>query len=219
MCARPSVCHLPVLPLLSREFSEHGENYLFFWRCNAANVSGSFLNRYIQRVKIKERQRIFRYAPVILWAGVVLFLATSAGAASETSRFIGPLINLIYPQADPATRAMIHATVRKCAHFTEYAVFAVIVSRALLTSSRSYLKSNWHVGAVLCVAVLATIDETSQAFNSNRTGSIYDIMIDVFGGVAAVTLVAFLKDRWPLDRMFQISNNQTTHTEKTTIHS
>lgn len=106
---------------------------------------------------------------------------------------------------------MIHATVRKCAHFTEYAIFALIVSRAFLTSSKAYLRRYWHVGAVIAVAVLAMIDETGQSFNPDRTGSIYDILIDVFGGIVAVTIVVLLKHKWPFKQIFSTANDKTTH--------
>lgn len=148
------------------------------------------------------RGRLHRYAPVLFWLGVIIYLSTGAGASTETSRFIGPLIDLIYPQADAITRATIHSTVRKCAHFTEYGVFALIVSRAFLTSSKHFLRKYWHIGAVMSVAVLATIDEGGQSFDPTRTGSIYDILIDIVGGISAVVVIALLRHKWPLNKLF-----------------
>lgn len=148
------------------------------------------------------RGRLKRYAPVLVWIGVIIFLSTGAGAASETSRFIGPLIDFFYPQADAATRAMIHASVRKCAHFTEYGVFAALAARAFLSSSKVFLRKYWHVLAVLAAAVLASFDETGQSFNSDRTGSIYDILLDISGGIAAIAFIAMLRHKWPLNKLF-----------------
>lgn len=61
-------------------------------------------------------------------------------------------------------------------------------ARAFLASSFSVLQTNWALFSICVVAAVASLDEFNQSFNSARTGSFYDVMIDLTGGIFAVLL-------------------------------
>jgi hypothetical protein len=43
------------------------------------------------------RGRFFRYAPLVLWIGLILFLSSGQASMSNTSRFIRPLLVFLFP--------------------------------------------------------------------------------------------------------------------------
>lgn len=141
------------------------------------------------------RGRIIRYAPLILWLVVIFVNSSSAGAMSNTSRIIRPLLEWLFPLADAAALDVYHGYIRKLAHFAEYAVLAFFASRAFWLSSQTILRKFWFVWAFLFVVLVASADEFNQSFNNQRTGSLYDVLIDITGGLFAVAVLYTIKMR------------------------
>ena len=139
------------------------------------------------------RGRFFRYAPLILWTGVVLFASTGNASMSQTSRFIRPLLEFIFPNTPEEILVIYHGYIRKLAHFTEYGILAFFAFWAFSNSRINFFRKNWFLAAFGFVALIATIDETNQSFNAARTGSIYDILLDCFGGATILTIVYLWK--------------------------
>jgi len=139
------------------------------------------------------RGRVSRYAPLILWASVVLFASTGSASMSETSRFIRPLLHFLFSDTPEETLIIYHAYIRKCAHFVEYAGLAFFASRAFWNSSVKLLRKYWFAFAFLIVVFIALIDEYNQSFNPERTGSFYDILLDCSGGLTMILLFFLYK--------------------------
>ena len=113
---------------------------------------------------------------------------------SQTSRIIGPILDFFFPNMPEPDRLVVHYYVRKTAHFTEYAVLAFMTMRALVNAGYR-MKRLWLSAAGVGLALLiACIDEFNQAFEPSRTGSPWDVALDVSG---AVFMVIFL---WLADR-------------------
>src|SRR5687767_13318109 len=91
------------------------------------------------------RGRFFRYAPLILWVGVIFFLSSGQAAMSQTSRFIRPLLEFLFSGVPEETLIAYHSYIRKFAHFAVYAVLAFWAARAFLGSSVKSLQKYWHV--------------------------------------------------------------------------
>lgn len=139
------------------------------------------------------RGRIIRYAPLILWIGLIMFLSTEQASMSNTSRFIRPLLEFLFPNAPEEILIVYHGYVRKLAHVTVYAILAFWAARAFLTSSQNLLRRVWFVFAFTLVLLVASIDETNQSYLDSRTGSIYDVLLDAAGGISMITLIMFFK--------------------------
>lgn len=108
---------------------------------------------------------------------------------SQTSRFIRPLLEFLFPAASEQTLLIYHGYIRKAAHFTEYAVLAFLAVRALTVSFPKWR----YTTALMIVISIAAIDEFHQSFEASRTGSILDVMLDISGGVVMITVLFLLK--------------------------
>ena len=142
------------------------------------------------------RVTFIRYAPIILWIGFILFLGSDNGSMTQTSRFIGPLLHFLFPDTPEAAIQIYHAYIRKSAHFLEYAFLAFLTVRGLSASSLETVRKMRFILPVALVALIAVIDETNQSLGTTRTGSAWDVLLDISGGITAVCLLALFASRW-----------------------
>ena len=89
-----------------------------------------------------------------------------------------------------------HGYIRKFAHFAEYAALAFWASIAFSTSSVKFLQKFWYLAAFVVVALIASIDEFNQSFDASRTGSVYDVLIDISGGIFMILVFAAVRKLW-----------------------
>ena len=137
-----------------------------------------------------DKRRLRRYAPVIIWMALIFFASTSEFSASNTNILIQPLLRWLFPHITDERIAVFHFLLRKCGHFSEYAILAWLATRAFTTSSHATLRRRWFVAALFVVCLYATLDEYHQSFVPSRTASVYDSLIDICGGFTALILVA-----------------------------
>ncbi|HEX8073000.1 MAG TPA: VanZ family protein [Pyrinomonadaceae bacterium] len=141
------------------------------------------------------RGRLGRYGPLVAWLAFIFFASTGEMSAANTSRIVGPLLRWLYPAITEAQLAAAHFVVRKLAHFTEYAVLALLAARAFRTSTHAPLRRRRLIIALLLVAAYALSDEFHQSFVPTRTASVYDSLIDTAGGATALLLLALRQRR------------------------
>jgi VanZ family protein len=144
--------------------------------------------------KNARRRWLTHYAPLVVWIVVILGLGSSIGSMNETSRFIRPLLEFLFPTAAPETLTYVHGMIRKSAHFVEYAILSILAARAFGTIFRTPILR--FLFAFLLVAMIASVDEYQQSFNPSRTSSPFDVLIDLSGGVAALLIFAAITARW-----------------------
>jgi VanZ family protein len=80
----------------------------------------------------------------------------------------------------------VHFLVRKSAHFCSYAVLALLLSGPCGTE-RSSAGAGLGPGGLVILAACALLDEYHQSFSHQRTASIYDSLLDMTGGLVALT--------------------------------
>ena len=141
------------------------------------------------------RRRLLRYGPLLLWMAFIWFASTGEFSAANTSRIIRPLLLWLFPNISPEEIARAHFLVRKAAHFTEYAILALLAARALFASSQRVLRRGWFLISLLLVVSYALLDEYHQSFVATRTASIYDSLIDMSGGLTMLLLYALWRRR------------------------
>lgn len=95
---------------------------------------------------------------------------------NETSRFIRPLLEFLFPSTPPEILTLYHGYIRKLAHLTEYAILSILARRAFAEFRAPSLMA---IGLVLLVAAG---DELNQSFDPRRTGTPVDVLIDLVGG-------------------------------------
>lgn len=125
----------------------------------------------------------------------MLFASTTTASMSNTSWIIRPLLHFIFPNAPEETLVIYHGFIRKTAHLTEYGILAFWALRAFWDSSIKFLQKYRFLASFLLIIIIASIDEYNQSFNSARTGSIYDVLLDAAGGLFVIALFYFYKDR------------------------
>jgi VanZ family protein len=140
----------------------------------------------------QSKHRFSRYGPLVLWATLIFIGSSNVLSATHTSVILRPVVWL-FPHASEATLAVIHFSIRKAGHLTEYAILALLAARAFHTSSRELLRARWFWVSLLFVVAYSLSDEFHQSFVPSRTASIYDSLIDSLGGLTALV---FLAIRW-----------------------
>ena len=140
--------------------------------------------------KRSSRRRLWRYGPLVAWTCFVLLASSGSFSASNTSRIIRPLLLWLFPDISEESLAYAHFLVRKAAHFSEYALLALLAARAFRTSQREKVRRRWWVAAFALVACVALVDEFHQSFLPTRTGTIYDSLLDMAGGATALACAA-----------------------------
>jgi VanZ family protein len=133
-----------------------------------------------------QRKLLTHYAPLVIWIVVILGLGSQLGSMNETSRFVRPLLEFLFPNALPETLTYVHGYIRKFAHLAEYAVLGFLAFRAFADLQ----KARFAAALILVLAVAAT-DEVKQSFDPTRTASPWDVLIDIAGGAAAVILYRY----------------------------
>lgn len=124
---------------------------------------------------------------VLAWAVLIWSLGGAHFGYDDTSRIIGPLLDWLFPAMEAADKRWWLRFVRKLAHVSEYGVFAVLVLRLVLFLGGRRMAWNLAV-AVAATLLLALLDEGRQGRLVNRTGSIHDVGLDVFGGSLGLAL-------------------------------
>ena len=102
-------------------------------------------------------------------------LSTSFFSAANTSMIIEPILRWSFPSASMATITLLHALIRKAAHFTNYGILFWLLIRGPL-AGRPY-------AALACCVIYACLDETHQIFSAGRGPSLYDVALDSSGAL------------------------------------
>lgn len=137
-------------------------------------------------------RKFLRYwLPVILWASLLFSASTNAGSVQHTSRFLKPFLRWLIPGISEPTLNRVHIGVRKAAHVTEYAVFALLLLRGLrCPKGEQPMPWRWSLAAAtvaVCFTIAAT-DEFWQTFWSTRRGAWDDVFLDTTGGTLGTLL-------------------------------
>jgi VanZ family protein len=115
------------------------------------------------------------WLPAILWVTALFVLSSSLFSASNTSRFIEPVLRFLLPDASGTTIALLHGLIRKAAHFANYSILFWILIHGPLVG-RPYL------ALTLCVCY-AFLDEGHQILVPGRSPSLYDVVLDSSGAL------------------------------------
>ena len=138
---------------------------------------------------------LFGALTLLMMAAIFVFSAMPGKDSSKLSGQITDfLIRAVYPEYDTmsvqqqagAYRLMEHL-VRKCAHFTEYALLGILALLFLDTFSVRFRPFM----SLLLTAVYAVSDEWHQGFVAGRGPMLQDVVIDTAGAAAGI-LITFV---------------------------
>lgn len=136
----------------------------------------------------KWREYLWYYAPLMLWVTIIFAASSNTGSMSNTSRIIRPLLLWLVPDISEASLLIVHSFIRKLAHFVFYFILGLFAARASAFTLRDDWQKFWFPWAFLLILIIAALDETNQGLLISRTGSVYDVLLDVAGGLTAITI-------------------------------
>lgn len=133
----------------------------------------------------------FWLPPLILMA--VIFTASSdTHSYQHSSRLIEPLLRWLFPHMSQQHVGDIVLVARKCAHLTEYALFAILLWRAFRQPMKNDPRPwSWRpaILALFIVLCYAASDEYHQRFVPTRTAHFTDVLIDTTGGALGLFVI------------------------------
>ena len=122
--------------------------------------------------------------PAFFWAGVIFTMSTDTFSDEHTRWVFEPVLHWLDPALTSRQFEFIHHFIRKCAHFTEYFIFCLLLYRGV-RGTRHGWRWTWGLAALFCAAGYSVLDEIHQAFVASRTASPYDSLLDSIGAFAA----------------------------------
>ncbi len=132
--------------------------------------------------------RVGRYGPLILWIAFISFASTGEFSAANSSRFVRPVLQWLFPGISEGQLAGVHFLTRKLSHLVEYAILAFLARRAFVGSSQAFIRRRWFELGLTLVVVGSFLDEFRQSFEASRSASILDCVIDIIGGFVVLFL-------------------------------
>ena len=142
---------------------------------------------------MKNKKIIFAIL-TLLWVAVIFSFSLQPGEVSGdlSGSFLNKVLEWFAPglfeklETMPQEQLdMWHMILRKCAHFTEFAVLGVLSSLTLLQTK----VSRRVVMAMAFCLVVASMDETLQLFVDGRAGRVVDVLIDGAGALAGIGMI------------------------------
>lgn len=160
----------------------------------------------------------------VLWMAVIF--AFSAQDSLESSRTSDKVVNQIAPVVVPdyselsapqkiEKKQELSFIVRKCAHYSEYALLGFLVSLSL-PFDRIKRRYGSLIAMGICV-LYAVLDEFHQNFSVGRSPAVRDVLIDSCGALTGVLIACLLL--WLIcrraDRTRASGNGTGNETERT----
>ena len=126
------------------------------------------------------------WATTIAWTLTIYTLSTETFGVSLTGFLLAEALDLLHVEISPAAFEMIHFWLRKLAHLTEYAIYALLLYGSF-GSGRDF---GWRWRrAVLSAGIAAGFsltDELHQWFVPGRAGTLADSALDAGGAILAM---------------------------------
>lgn len=136
------------------------------------------------------------WLPVVLWATLIFSVSGDQKSMQHSSRLIEPLVRWLIPDISAEAVRTTVLVVRKGAHVTEFAIFALLLWWAFRGSSGKAgwsRQTAWRAGAI--AVLFAVTDEWHQMYVPGRQGSAWDVLIDSIGAVGGL-FALWVIGRW-----------------------
>ena len=119
-----------------------------------------------------------RFLPPVAWSALIAWFSGAGFSADSTAPLLEPWLRALLPWAAPEQIAALHWLLRKAGHVAEYAVLALLWSRAIAGPTG---RTPWR-RPLLLAALTAGLDEAHQATTHVREGSLADALMPKMDG-------------------------------------
>ena len=126
---------------------------------------------------------------VLAWMALISLMSTEPFSASNTHRYLDPILRYLFPQITAAEFAFWHFIIRKSAHFVEFFVLGLLAYWASRRGRSPRWRAVWMLEALALAVLYSLVDELHQLFVPNRTPSWYDSSIDSLGASASQVII------------------------------
>ena len=130
--------------------------------------------------------------PLLFWVSVTYLFSSDVFSASETSRYLGPILAFLFPWLSDDQVSAVHGAIRKFGHVAEFFVMAVLSRRAIGLVHRGARATFFSGVFVMSAAVL---DEIHQLLTMYRGASPVDVGYDCLGGMIGIWLIEEIERR------------------------
>jgi VanZ family protein len=125
----------------------------------------------------------------LAWAGTIFFFSTGTYGGSFTGWLLQEVLEFFHIVVSATTFRLIHHILRKLAHLSEYAIFAMLLY-GTFSGGRDF---SWRGRKALAALAIATFyslsDEFHQLFVPGRGASPVDCGIDTAGAAVGMLLI------------------------------
>lgn len=129
----------------------------------------------------------------VLAGCVVGYVSGGIGGADHMHHWLTAMLHISQEQAE-----VIVLWLRKTIHFTAYGIVAYSLFRSAIAGKAS--RRGAILFAILFVLCLASFDEMRQTTSPNRTGSVWDVCLDLTGAFAFAIVAALTVSSAPRQR-------------------
>ena len=121
---------------------------------------------------------------VIIWMIVIFIFSNYNGeiSAMQSEGLLSRILMLIHYTGNTD---ILRYLIRKCAHITEYLILGILVYNAC---KYNCLNNIIKLSLIVCI-LYACSDEIHQLFIIDRSGQIYDVLIDSIGSSLGIFLM------------------------------
>jgi VanZ family protein len=140
--------------------------------------------------------RIFKYwLPVAIMLAAMYYFSTDRLSNDTTETVVGKLLMWLSSHMSPVVIATANFTVRKAAHFIEYAALGGLLFRAFRADDPRRWRFRWVAYSLIAAASWAALDEFHQTFTRTRSGSPLDSLLDSSGALFMLLVITFYTRR------------------------
>ncbi|BCZ49186.1 teicoplanin resistance protein VanZ [Clostridium gelidum] len=139
---------------------------------------------------MKNRREIIYWVLLIIWIiGIFIMSNQPANISDSQSGGIIDILSKIGIDMNNIFGQLANFIVRKCAHFFEYMILALLVLNVL---KLYFDMKQVIIITIVFVFLYACTDEIHQLFVPGRSGAIRDVIIDTCGGATTVLINLFV---------------------------
>ena len=132
----------------------------------------------------------------VLWTSFIFSNSLKDASASDSqSAGVTEKVNEV-AQAVGIDREITHSEVRSMAHFSEFALLALLLSATVSVGIYPYFKEKLlyslllHASSVPLCFILAVIDELLQKLSDGRASQVTDVLLDTLGALCGALVFA-----------------------------
>lgn len=135
------------------------------------------------------------WLPLAAWTVMILSGSGPAFGTSRTAAVLHAVASFVAGHEVPyAQLEELHFLLRKSAHAVVYGIEGLLAFHAI-RGTRPGFRGPWAMGALTIALAVASADELRQSRYAARTGTAWDVLLDVAGAAVALAIASVVARR------------------------